>query len=106
MLRDLEAPRSSRRSLGHCPRCGSSLVQLSGGDDGLLRRVGVALLDRRCPECEHRDSVATTALEAARSYRVDTRRILALQALADSIAAATPLPPIACVEPPHEHSPV
>jgi hypothetical protein len=72
----------------------------------MLRLVGVALLDRRCPECEHRDSVATTTLTAAVSYRRDTRRLLALQALADSIAVAAPLPPTRCVEAPAEHTPV
>jgi hypothetical protein len=117
MLRDFEAPRATRRSLGHCPHCGSRLIQLSESSrarrvagrpavDDMLRLVGIALLDRHCPECEHRDSVATTTLAAAVSYREDTRRLAALQALADSIAAATPLPPIACIEAPVEHSPV
>jgi DNA-directed RNA polymerase subunit RPC12/RpoP len=113
MLRGSEVP---RRSIGHCPRCGSRLLQLREGSrarrigdnpavDDMLRLVGIALLDRRCPECEHRDSVATTTHAAAASYREDTRRLLALQALADSVAAAAPLPPVACIEAPVEHSP-
>jgi len=55
MLRDFEAPRATRRSLGHCPHCGSRLIQLSESSrarrvagrpavDDMLRLVGIALL--------------------------------------------------------------
>ncbi len=116
MLSSLKSPRPVRRSLGRCPHCDSRLIQVReqprarrASDprnvDELLRLVGVSLLDRRCPECEHRDSVAVPTLGAAAWYRDETRRLIALQALADSIAVAGPLPPIALVEAPVEHSP-
>jgi hypothetical protein len=117
MLASLDPPRALRRSLGRCPRCDSRLIQLReqprarrASDprtvDELLRLVGVSLLDRRCPECEHRDSIAVPTLGAATWYRDETRRLMALQTLADSIAVAGPLPPIALIEAPAAHSPI
>jgi hypothetical protein len=95
----------ARRVFGRCPHCESRLLQVAESPtDDLLQRVGVALLDCYCPECEHRGSVATTTLIATIAYRRETRRMLGLQALADSIAAATPLRPIASTEVPAAHS--
>jgi hypothetical protein len=73
--------------------------------DDLLRLVGVSMLDRGCPECGHRDAVAVPTLRAVALYRDDTRQLIALRALADSIAVAGPLPPIASIEALAEHSP-
>jgi hypothetical protein len=103
MERDL-AP--EQRALGHCPQCESRLLQVAESPAGdLLERVGVALLDCYCPECEHHGSVAATTLGAAINYRRETRRLLALQTLADSIAVAAPLRPVICIEAPVVHSP-
>lgn len=74
---------SAQKPLVHCPRCVSRLiytVDTAGYDSEVI-------LDRRCPECEHRDSVVTTALAAAVWYRRDTRIMRELQVLADSLAA-------------------
>jgi hypothetical protein len=99
-------PAPARPAFGRCPQCESRLLQVAESPtDELLERVGVALLDCYCPECEHHGSVATTTLVAAISYRRETRRLLALQTLADSIAVATPLRPVVCIEAPAEHSP-
>jgi hypothetical protein len=100
-------PAPARRAFGRCPQCESRLLQVAESPtDDLLERVGVALLDCYCPECEHHGSVATTTLVAAIGYRRETRRLLGLQALADSIAVAAPLRPIACIEAPAVYSPV
>ena len=64
-----EPPFDQRKPLVHCPRCASRLiytVDTAGYDSEVI-------LDRRCPECEHRDSVVTSALAAAVWYRRDTR---------------------------------
>jgi hypothetical protein len=116
MLPGLEPPSDRRRSLSRCPSCGSGLIQVIDSPrgrrttdrptlDDTLRLVGVAMLDRYCPECEHRDSVAASALMAAVSYRRETANLIALQALADSVALATPLPPVAYIEAEIQHSP-
>ena len=60
-----EPPFDQRKPLVHCPRCASRLiytVDTAGYDSEVI-------LDRRCPECEHRDSVVTSALAAAVWYR-------------------------------------
>jgi DNA-directed RNA polymerase subunit RPC12/RpoP len=77
-----------RKPLVHCPRCTSRLiytVDAAGYDSEVI-------LDRRCPECEHRDSVVTTAIAAAVWYRRETRLMHELLMLADAMAAATSLP--------------
>jgi hypothetical protein len=111
------APQSTRRrSLCRCPDCASFLIQTAqttpsrateqGREvDDLLRLVGVALLDRSCPECGYADTVGASTLDAAEVYRRDTRTLLRLQSLADSIAAAAPVPPVASPELPAEHTP-
>jgi DNA-directed RNA polymerase subunit RPC12/RpoP len=77
-----------QKPLVHCPRCVSRLiytVDTAGYDSEVI-------LDRRCPECEHRDSVVTTALAAAVWYRRETRIMRELQVLADSLAADALVP--------------
>jgi hypothetical protein len=79
------------KPLVHCPRCTSRLIYTidTAGYDAEV------ILHRRCPECEHRDSVVTTALAAAVWYRRDTRLTQELRELADSLAleiATTPMP--------------
>jgi DNA-directed RNA polymerase subunit RPC12/RpoP len=70
-----------RKPLVHCPRCTSRLIYTidTAGYDAEV------ILHRRCPECEHRDSVVTTALAAAVWYRRDTRLLGELRVLADSL---------------------
>jgi transcriptional regulator NrdR family protein len=72
----------------HCPRCTSRLIYAidTAGYDAEV------ILNRRCPECEHRDSVVTSAIAAAVWYRRDTRLMRELMALADSLAKAAPMP--------------
>ena len=54
------------------------------------------IVARRCPECGLRDSVVTTFLRAALWYRHDTRTMVGLQRLADSLRDARAL---AVIEP-------
>jgi hypothetical protein len=96
MDHELARPFNSRESLAHCPSCASPLIYTVDATDDddppahrvdrTLRLVGVALVDRRCPECEYRDAVATSALEAAIAYRRGTCRLAGLRALAESLA--------------------
>jgi transcriptional regulator NrdR family protein len=75
------------KPLVYCPRCLSRLIyaiDAAGYDYEVI-------LNRRCPECEHRDSVVTTAIAAAVWYRRDTRHMYELQQLADSMAASAPM---------------
>ena len=80
-----DEPYAERKPLVHCPRCTSRLIYTvdAAGYDAEV------ILDRRCPECEHRDSVVTSALAAAVWYRRDTRIMRELRELADSLAATT-----------------
>jgi hypothetical protein len=77
-----------RKPLVHCPRCTSNLIYAvdTAGCDAEV------ILNRRCPECEHRDSVVTTALAAAVWYRRDTRIMRELRELADSMVEHAPSP--------------
>jgi DNA-directed RNA polymerase subunit RPC12/RpoP len=70
-----------RKLLVRCPHCESRLIYTidTAGYDAEV------ILNRRCPECEHRDSVVTTALAAAVWYRRDTRLLAELRSLADSL---------------------
>lgn len=93
MWPDQEPPFDQRKPLVHCPRCASRLIYTvdTAGYDAEV------ILDRRCPECEHRDSVVTSALAAAVWYRRDTRILAELARLADSLREAS-LMPIAATE--------
>jgi DNA-directed RNA polymerase subunit RPC12/RpoP len=79
---------AEQKPLVHCPRCTSRLIYTvdAAGYDAEV------ILNRRCPECEHRDSVVTSALAAAVWYRRDTRLMRELLELADALAEAAPLP--------------
>ena len=46
------------------------------------------ILDRRCPECEYREAVVVSVWTASARYREDTRTLLAMQVLADSLRDA------------------
>jgi DNA-directed RNA polymerase subunit RPC12/RpoP len=73
--------------LVRCPRCSSRLIsptQADGCHDGVV-------VDRRCPECGHRDRVVTTAFAAAVWARHETRVASSLQALADALADGAPI---------------
>ncbi len=89
-MRDGRDMQFADKPLVHCPRCTSRLIYIidtAGYDTEVI-------LHRRCPECEHRDSVVTTALAAAVWYRRDTRLLNELLELADSLALeiASPVP--------------
>jgi hypothetical protein len=51
---------------------------------------GDAVLNRRCPDCEHRDSIVTAAPVAAALRRRDHRIHAQLRALADALEQPTP----------------
>ena len=73
--------------LVRCPRCSSRLIsptQADGNQDGVV-------VDRRCPECGHRDRVVTTAFAAAVWARHENRVASSLQALADALEAGAPV---------------
>lgn len=70
------------RELVRCPRCASRLISAT---DALLCNDEL-LIDRRCPECDHRDQVATTSYAAAVWGRREMRLAGTLEALADALA--------------------
>ncbi len=73
--------------LVRCPHCKSRLispVEADGCDDGVI-------VARRCPECDHRDRVVTTAFAAAVWARHETRIAASLEALADALADGAPI---------------
>jgi DNA-directed RNA polymerase subunit RPC12/RpoP len=77
-----------QKPLVRCPCCASRLIYTvdAAGYDAEV------ILDRRCPECEHRDSVVTSALAAAVWYRRDTRLMHELLELANALAEDDPVP--------------
>jgi hypothetical protein len=93
---ELARPFDWQEPLVRCPGCASTLIYtidaLDDPDapghqvDRMLRLVGIALVDRRCPDCEYRDAVATSALAVAIAYRQETCRLAGLRALAESLA--------------------
>jgi hypothetical protein len=70
-----------RRALGHCVRCLSRLIYTA---DTVGSDAEVILL-RRCPECELRETVVVSAIEAVVRYRHDSCTLVALATLADSL---------------------
>ena len=73
--------------LVRCPRCSSRLIAPctpTAAHDGVI-------VDRRCPECDHRDRVVTTAFAAAVWARHETRVASSLHALADALADGAPV---------------
>jgi DNA-directed RNA polymerase subunit RPC12/RpoP len=73
--------------LVRCPCCSSRLISPTRADGN---RDGV-VVDRRCPECGHRDRVVTTAFAAAVWARHENRVASSLQALADALEAGAPV---------------
>jgi DNA-directed RNA polymerase subunit RPC12/RpoP len=76
-----ETPFGQRAALGHCPRCTSRLIYTV--DSIWLERE--VILERRCPECEYRESVVVSALGATVRYQRDTRTMLGMRLLADTL---------------------
>jgi hypothetical protein len=76
-----KTPYGQRTALGHCPRCTSRLIHTV--DSVWLDRE--VILDRRCPECEYRESVVVSALGATARYRKDTHTMLGMRLLADAL---------------------
>jgi hypothetical protein len=79
----MEAPFGQRQRLGHCLRCASRLIytieSVSDGAEGVI-------LARRCPECEFRETVVVSVLDAARRYRHETRVLAEMMELANSLS--------------------
>jgi hypothetical protein len=73
--------------LVRCPRCSSRLITPTQTD---ACRDGV-IVDRRCPDCDHRDRVVTTAFAAAVWARHEARVASSLGALADALADGAPI---------------
>jgi hypothetical protein len=59
------------------------------------------VLERRCPECDHRDGVVTNALAAAVWRRRNERASDQLLALADALADGLPVELPACGQDTH-----
>jgi hypothetical protein len=76
-----ETPSDQRLVATPCPRCGSGLPYIV---DGVWGDADV-ILERCCPECEHREAVVVSVWVASARYREDTRTLLAMQELADSL---------------------
>jgi hypothetical protein len=76
-----EQPFGQRAALGHCPRCTSRLIY-TVNSIWLEREV---ILERRCPECEYRESVVVSARGATVRSQQDTRTMLGMQLLADTL---------------------
>ena len=70
------------KQLLRCPSCESRLIypRDAGGTNGLV------IFDRRCPECEYRDSVVVGALAATTWARHHQRIRAQLEHLADELA--------------------
>ena len=77
-----------RKPLVHCPECESRLIYAVDA----AHFEAEVILNRRCPECEHRDSVVTSAIAAAVWYRRDTRLLRELMELADALRESSPEP--------------
>jgi hypothetical protein len=72
--------------LAICPSCSSRLIypiDLAGWNWDIV-------VSRRCPDCEHRDVVATARLPALLWFARNTRRRDELAALCDAIADGLP----------------
>jgi DNA-directed RNA polymerase subunit RPC12/RpoP len=75
--------------LARCPACSSRLIyprDLAGSGEGVVA-------SRRCPECEHRDVVTTTALAGLLWFDRIVRERRELEALCDALADGLPLDP-------------
>ncbi len=72
--------------LFRCPHCASRLIHTTdaAGYDGDM------IVSRRCPDCEHRDSIVTAAPVAAALRRRDHRIHVQLGAVADALERPTP----------------
>jgi hypothetical protein len=75
--------RGAMKPLVRCPSCSSGLVY----PVRCVSRDALSLIERRCPECEHRDCVRTNRLAAELWHRRDARIRDELATLADALAA-------------------
>jgi hypothetical protein len=71
------------KPLVRCPNCSSGLLYpvRSASHDAS------SLIERRCPECEHRDCVRTNRLAAELWHRRNARARDGIAVLADALAA-------------------
>jgi hypothetical protein len=74
--------RGVMKPLVRCPLCASGLIY----PVRCAVRDGLSLIERRCPECEHRDTVVTVRLAAELWHRRNARFGAELAALADALA--------------------
>lgn len=74
--------RDESKPLVRCAMCSSDLIYPLH----CARRGPQRVIDRRCPECEHRDRVITSRLAAELWYRRNANSAEELEALADALA--------------------
>lgn len=71
------------KPLVRCPMCESRLIY----PVRCAARDAVSLIERRCPECEHRDRVRTNRLAAELWHRRNARVEKEIATLADALEA-------------------
>jgi hypothetical protein len=74
--------------LVRCPQCESNLmvpVDATGGSGDEV------VIERHCPECDHRDRVVTTPLAAIVWARHEARVAGGMRTLADALANGAPI---------------
>jgi hypothetical protein len=74
--------RRAMKPLLRCPICTSELIY----PVRCAARDAMSLIERRCPECEHRDRVCTNRLAAELWHRRVAHIRAELSALADALA--------------------
>ena len=74
--------RGAMKPLVRCPICESDLIY----PVRCAARDALSLIERRCPECEHRDRVRTNRLAAELWHRRNAHIRVELAALADALA--------------------
>jgi DNA-directed RNA polymerase subunit RPC12/RpoP len=74
--------RGVMKPLVRCPVCESGLIYPVRWS----ARDALSLIERRCPECGHRDHVRTNQLAAELWHRRNARIAYELEALADALA--------------------
>jgi hypothetical protein len=87
MSSDAPETRGASARLVHCPACSSGLIY----PIDIAASERRAIVSRRCPECEHRDVVATSPLAALiwfdRMRRIGDGLVALSEAIADGFPA-------------------
>jgi hypothetical protein len=77
-----DRPLPDARAIAHCRLCGSGLIYPVHSTE----HDGRAVIECRCPECEHVHRVVTSPIIAALWRRRDARIAAAMARLADELA--------------------